>query len=426
MAKIKPFYAVTFNPQNISDLSTVVCPPYDVITSEEQEIYYKLSPYNLIRLILGKDTAEEDRYKSAARYFKEWLQQGILIQEKEPAIYFYNQIYQIKGERKNRLGFIALLKLDDDKNVIFPHESTRFEPKEDRYRLLKSVKANLSPIFVVFSDTARIIQRSAERYLKNNKPFIDIVDREGVRHQVWRISDKDTVDKIVLPLQDKQMFIADGHHRYEVALTFRDKMRKAGHLDPEADFNYIMAYFTNVEAKGLTILPIHRLVKYPRGFNFDDFRKELEKYFDLEEIKDKDKFFFLMQKAGERQNTLGMYKDNKFFLLRLKNLKVMDRILGLDRIKEYRNLDITIFNSLILKKMLGIDIEDKDKIYFSHKEEELIRQANDDKNSILFLFNPVKIEQLISVARQKECMPSKSTYFYPKVISGLVINKFNM
>ena len=426
MAKIRPFSAVTYNPEKVSDLSGVVCPPYDVISPEDQEMYHKLNPHNFIRLILGKDSPEEDRYKLAARLLKDWLDKGILTQGKDPAIYFYNQVYSIKGEKKNRIGFIALLKLEEDKNVVFPHENTRSEPKEDRFRLIKAVKANLSPIFVIFSDAARIIQRTSEKVLKSTQPVIDIVDKEGVEHQLWQITDKEALDKITSQMQDRQVFIADGHHRYEVAMNFREKMIKSGHLDPEADFNYVMAYFTNVEAKGLTVLPIHRLVRCLRGFNFEHFLVELEKYFDIEEIKEKNRFFFLLQKAGERQNTLGMYKDGKYYLLRLKNIKLLEKVADLNKPKEFRSLDIAILNSLILKKILGMDIEDKERIRFSHNEDELIRESEANKNSIVFLLNSIKVEQLISIARLRERMPSKSTYFYPKVISGLVINKFNI
>lgn len=425
MAVIKPFSAVTYSQEKIADLSSVVCPPYDVISSQAQEAYYKLHPYNMIRLILSKDTPEENKYKFSARCFKEWLKQGILVKEKEPAIYLYNQVYAIKGEKKNRLGFISLLRLDENKNIVFPHEATRIEPKEDRFRVMKAVKANLSPIFVLFSDAKRVIQRTWEGYFKH-RPFIDIVDRENVRHQLWKITDKDAVDRIVSSMRDRQIFIADGHHRYEVALRFQQEMRKIGGTDPEADYNYVMTYFTNIESRGLAVLPIHRIMKEAKGFNFDNFKNELAKYFDMEEIKDRIKFFFLMRKSGERQHTLGMYKDSKFYLLRLKNPKIIDTLGIAVKSREYVSLDISLLNILVIKRLLNLDIEDKERICFSHDEDELIKECDRSKNCIVFFLNPVRIEQLVSIAEQKECMPSKSTYFYPKVLSGLVINKFNV
>lgn len=425
MPKIRPFRALIYNQQNLKRLSALVCPPYDVISLSQQEHYHDLSPYNFIRILLGKDIPGEDKYRRAAALFKEWLGNDIFIQEQKPAIYFYSQQYNIKGQRKTRLGFIALLHLEDKNSSVFAHEHTKLAPKEDRLRLLKAVKANLSPIFVAFADKERIIQRIYQQHLQDKKPFIDIVDESKVNHQVWRVDSPEMIARIQASLKDKNIFIADGHHRYEVACAFRQEMKKkAGSITGEEDFNYIMSYFTNAESHDLTIFPVHRLVKLGPKFDMDDFKISLSEYFHLEEVKDKTRFFFLMEKGGRTENVLGMYKDKRFWLLRLKNIKILDKMIA-DKPKEYRSLDVSILNSLVLKNILGLNLEASEDILHSPDAGQFIERVDSIEGYIAFLLNPAKMSQVSSVALTGNRMPPKSTYFYPKVLSGLVINKFN-
>ena len=421
MAKIKPFSAFLYNQELIPDLSKVVCPPYDIIGSKAQEYYHAQSPYNIVHLILGKDIAGGNKYIRARQYLKQWMKDKIFIRDVKPAIYFYLQQYNIKGEKKTRLGFIALLSLDEKGSFIFPHEHTRIEPKEDRLKLLKAVKANLSPIFVLFRDEKRIIRRIYEEYILAKPPFIEILDDEKTLHRLWRIEDPKYLNMIQNQIDDQSIFIADGHHPYEVALLYRDQMSKRFN-DSSSDSDYIMAYFTNVESKGLLILPIHRFVKEV-ALEPLELQNRLKEYFDVEEIKDMVKFFFLMEKSGLRQPTLGLYKDKRFFLLRLRNIKVLDKIIT-DKPKEYRQLDVSILNYIILKKLLDKDPEDKEKVIFSPDTEALIQKVNNEKDTIAFFLNAVKVEQALAVAFKGERLPPKTTYFYPKVLSGLVINKF--
>lgn len=424
MTKIKPFKAIIYNPQKIGELSSVVCPPYDVISRQAQEHYHKLSPYNLVHILLGKDIPGDDKYQRAQHYFQDWLKDEILIRDLSPAIYFYSQQYCIKGEKKARFGFISLLHLGDKNASVFCHENTRVEPKEDRLRLLRRAKANLSPIFALFSDHKRIIQRILLEYIKAKEPFINIIDEEKINHKLWKIESPDTLKKIQENMEQENIFLADGHHRYEVACAYREEMcRKLGEITGEEDFNYILAYFTNLDSHGLTILPIHRLVNVGERADIDNFMAKLKSYFDIEPVKDKIKFFFMMEKAGRAEHVLGMYHDNKYRLLRLKNIKILDKLIS-DRPAEVRVLDVTILNYLILKDILGLDLEDRQKIAFSPDADEIIKKADTDSAYIGFLLNPVQIKQIVSIALKNERMPTKSTYFYPKVLSGLVINKF--
>ena len=422
MAKIKPFRAITYNQDAVKDLSTVVCPPYDVISTMAQRQLQEMSPYNLIHILLGKDIPGENKYKRSAGYFKDWLKNKILIQDERPAIYFYNQQYNLKGERRSRFGFIALLSLDSS---IFAHEHTRLEPKEDRLKLLKAAKANLSPIFVIFPDSNRIIQRTFNQEIINRKPFIDIVDKDKVAHQVWRIDSPEVFSRIQASMHKESIFIADGHHRYEVSCAYRDGMKKKlGALSGEESCNYLLAYFTNLDPRGLTIFPVHRLLKLDLPLELGELRVKLSAYFDVEEVKDGLKFFFLMEKGGQTEHVLGMYKDHRYWLLRLKNVKILDKIIA-EKPREYRSLDVCILNYIVLKNILGIELKDKDKFTFSPHADELIDSVDNNTSHIAFFLNPVKAEKIISLALKNERMPAKSTYFYPKVLSGLVINKFN-
>lgn len=424
MAEIKPFCPLHYNQEKIRDISKVVCPPYDIIDPQAQEYYHSLSPYNMVHLTLGEDIAGQDKYKRARQYLHQWIKDKILIPDKSPAIYFYLQQYNIDAESKTRLGFIALLRLDEEAGVVFPHEQTHIEPKEDRLRLLKAVKANLSPIFVLFRDDKRIIRHTYEKYILNKRPFIELTDNEKILHKVWRIDDPHFLNMIQARISDKDIFIADGHHRYEVAQMYRDQMRKKmGEGCEGQDFNYIMTYFTNVESRGLIILPVHRFVRKV-NLNLSDLKDMLEQYFDVEEIKDKVKFFFLMKKSGLRQPTLGLYKDRNFLLLRLKNIRILDKIIS-DRPKEYRSLDVAMLNYIVISRILKQDPQDKEKVIFNPNAEALIQNCNTEKDSLAFFLNPVRVEQMMSVASKGERLPPKSTYFYPKALSGLVINKFS-
>jgi len=423
MAKIKPFQAVSYNRDKIKDLSKVTCPPYDIISPLRQEYYHSLSPYNFIHIILGKDIPGEDKYERAGGYFRNWLKDKILVRDGCPAFYFYSQQYNLKGEKKVRLGFVGLLHLEDNNSSIFGHEHTRLEPKEDRLRILKEVRANLSPIFVLFNDNKRIIQTVYQQHVLGKEPFMHITDDEQVVHKLWRLDSEDVLSKIQAKMQDENIFIADGHHRYEVACAYRKQMKeKRPTITADEDFNYILTYFTNTQSQGLVVLPVHRLVRLNLGLDWQGFLLNLKDYFDVDEVKDKKRFLFLMQKAGFAEHVLGMYKDKRYWLLRLRNIRILDKLMA-DKPKVFRSLDVSVLNYIVLKKILGLNLEDKENITFSPHDEELIKEVDSDDKLVAFFLNPVKVEQIVSVALDGERMPPKTTYFYPKVLSGLVINK---
>lgn len=423
MTEIRPFSAVIYNQAKVKDLSRVVCPPYDVISPERQEQLFKKDPHNFIHILLNRAGASTDKYRKAAADFNDWLKKDILIKDKEPAVYYYSQHYKLRGENRVRSGFIALLRLREGTSSAFGHEHTHTEAKEDRMRLMSEVKANLSPIFVVFDDHKRIIQRMG-RNVGSQEPFIELRDEDGTLHQLWRITDPKHLAIMQEAMKEEHIFIADGHHRYEVACLYRDQMKKkAGSLTGEESCNYMLTYFTATHSRGQKIFPIHRLFKAHADFSIDAFRQKLNEYFYVEEIKDKRRFLFLMEKGGLTEHLIGIYRQKRFLLLRLRNLKLVEGLIS-EKPKEYRALDVAILNYVVFKNALGVDPDDKKLVRYVHDEEELFKEVDNDPDLMAFFLNPVKIDQIISVALTGEKMPPKSTYFYPKVLSGMVIHKF--
>jgi len=426
MSKTKAFKAVVYNPEAIGDFKQVVCPPYDVISSQAQDILAERSLHNFIHILLAKDSLVDDKYRRAGAIFQSWLKDRVLIRDEHPAVYFYSQQYIIRGEKKTRLGFISLLKLPDEKSAsVFGHENTHDAAKQDRFKLINQVKANLSPIFIIFLDKKRIIQRIFQKHLDAQEPFIEVIDDEKTAHKLWRLNNPDLLKTIESSLDNENMFIADGHHRYEVSCAYRDLMRDKlkDNFTGEEDFNYCLAYFTNTDYRGLSILPIHRLIKLDTRLDLNDFMVKAKEYFDIDQLKDRARFFFLMEKAGCAEHLLGLYKDKKYFLLRLKNVKILDKLIA-DKPKEYRTLDVAILNYLVFKNILKLDLNNLTAIKYSPDPDELMGQVDSDPLNAAFFLNPVKIQQIINIAISGNKMPPKSTYFYPKVLSGLVVNKF--
>jgi len=426
MAKVKSFKAFFYNKEKIGSFKEVVCPPYDVISSSLREKLFERSVYNFIHVLLSKDTPNEDKYNNAGNIFKQWLKDSVLVQDKSPAVYFYSQTYTIRGEKKTRLGFISLLKLGERTgSSVFGHENTHDAAKEDRFKLVKQVNANLSPIFVIFLDKQRIIQRIFQKHVAAKDSFIEVQDDEKTLHKLWRIDDPQAVSLVENSMNDENMFIADGHHRYEVSCAYRDMMREKlkNQYTGEEDFNYCLSYFTNTDPRGLSIMPIHRLLKLEENLDVNDFISKASEYFDVDQVKERGRFFFLMEKAGFTEHLIGFYKDKKYFLLRLKNVKILDKLIE-DKPKEYRVLDVAILNYLVLRNILKLDLSRLEGITYSPDPFEFMDAVDADPLKVAFFLNPVKIEQIINVALGGHKMPPKSTYFYPKVLSGLLINKF--
>ena len=444
MAKIIPFKGILYNKEKIRDMKDVVAPPYDVISPPEQEELYKRHENNVVRLILGKesdsDTPDNNRYTKAKDSFDSWQKNSILIKDAFPSIYVYSQEYHLgetEGfEKKRRLGFIALSKLENfGEGKIHPHENTLAKPKEDRLKLMQHCNANFSSIFGLFSDPSKRIDSVLKDYMRHS-PLYDLVDDAGMRHTLWAIRDNKVIQIITGVMSDKQVFIADGHHRYETAINYRNEMReKLPNFTGEELYNYVMMYFTNTNSEGLSILPIHRLVSNLSNFDKKKIIKKAGEFFNIEKLSlnesdektVKQKLFSDMKERGKKEHIFGMYLGNdEYLLLTLKDEDVLDRLITNSRHPSWKKLDVTILHTLLIEKVLGIsekNLAEQKNITYTISEDEAIKDVKAGKYQIALFLNPTKIEEVKDVATAGEKMPQKSTFFYPKLLTGLVMNK---
>src|SRR3989338_2674380 len=418
MTQIKPFQAVHYNPEKIKNISQVVCPPYDVISKEQQIRLHNASPYNFVHIDLGKDQPRDNdtdnRYTRAQKLYEDWIREGVLQQDQQPCIYFYKQEYRIVGQRYSRLGFIALMKLQEDGDAkIFPHENTHSAAKEDRFKLTSMLKSNLSPIFVVFSDKKKTAESIFAKHFEQQPPLFDVKDEDGVRHMMWRLDEPKYIREICDALEEQKFFIADGHHRYEVAQEYRKHRLKNRPKTDGSPFDYVMTYFTNMESKDLQIFPIHRVIKkMPKALDF------LEEYFRIDKIKVRDDLAVLLAKSGKNECTYDLYMRDGIKLLRLKNKALIDQNIR-EGSKDYRHLDATILKHFIFDK-LGIT---SDNITYVKDIQPAMAMVDHKEADASFILNPVQIQHMKAIALNGERMPPKTTYFYPKVLSGLTVYK---
>ncbi len=406
---VKSFKGITYNPGKVK-IENVVTPPYDVISKEQQEEFYKKDEYNIIRLILGKDSPEDNeknnRYIRARKTFEKWIAEKILIQDSKENIYYLEEEFVFNGKKIVRQGFIGILKLEEfEKGNIVPHERTLKGPKKDRFQLIKECRVNFSQIFGIFSDKELKINNILINNTENLEPFFNF-SFDNINYKFYKISDDDVIKEITEIMKNKKVFIADGHHRYETALMYRDYMRKKINAkdDEEYPFDYIMMYFCPMEEDGLLVLPTHRLIK---NVNVDeDFYKKAEKYFTIKKTSFKNIH-------NIEFGSFIFYNGKDYYLFTLK--------------EEYKcddKLDVEILEDLIFKKCLSItdeDISNKTKIDFIKDEKEGIELVKDGKFSGIFILHPPDIEKIRYISQTRGVLPQKSTYFYPKLLTGLVI-----
>ncbi len=441
MAIIYPFRAWRYNPASVR-LDDVVTQPYDKITPAMQQAYYQSSPYNLVRIILGLPElfdAErgESVYSRAARDFKAWREQEVLIQEKSPCVFAYAQQFKVPGSEvvKERRGFIALGKLHDYADqVVFRHEQTLSKPKSDRLNLLKAARAHFGQIFMLYSDPAGSVEKIL--YDGNGRPDAEVKDEYGVTHRLWRINDAATIRLLTTAMRDKKLIIADGHHRYETALGYA-KEHAAAHPDmvcAKAETNVsqlpqpaypeaaVMMTFVNMDSDGLVILPTHRVVHGLAGFDAAAFLKSAEPYFSVERFGAGDAADFLRKLSAETGTAFVAVTRAGAWLLRANADAVAAALAGVP--ERQRQLDLTQLHAVVLDKLLGLDAEkvrEQTNLRYLRDAAEAVDQVHRGDADVAFLTRPVSMEQLKEVAFAGEVMPQKSTDFYPKLLSGLAI-----
>lgn len=417
---IKPLNAIVYNQEKV-DINEVIAPPYDVITSTYQDELYKKSPYNIVRLILTKG---ENRYEDAKEFFQKWQEENILVHTDKPCIFYLIQKYTTPNGRKiERKGFIARNKIEKfETKVILPHEYTMGGPKEDRLKLTKACEANFSQIFLVYSDEQKIIENKILPKYLSQKPFIDATDDNGVENIVYLIDDEEDIKVFETTLKDKTALIADGHHRYETAMAYSEISQ-----DPEA--KYVMSYFTNADDENLIIFPTHRIItKFIEPYVL---LEAVKKYFNMEEFvfnstnkqKVKEQFLAAIEKSNEKVISVGLYMKNvnKFYLLKLKD-GMLDLVDAPDVLKK---LDLTVLHDLIITKELGYSKEEQmaqQGIKYIKQEFEAFDMIDSGKAEASFIMAYPKMKDIVDISSQGYRMPQKSTYFYPKLLSGIVIN----
>ena len=428
MPDIRPFCGIYYNPQKIEDIAKVVTEPYDVISPSQQAAYYKLHPYNIIRLILGKqkfaDTAKNNRYTRAKEYLADWLRKDILLCDGKESIYIYAQTFPSNNRKRTRTGFIVLLKLEDfAKNTILPHENTFSLAVQDRLKLLQETSANLSPIFAMFGDSQGKINKLLSRYKRDHQPYI-VIKKDKVLHRLWRMSEKRGIATIKKLLKGRQIFIADGHHRYEAALNYKIQMQKRKR-QPQglSSFNYVMTYLVATTDPGLTILPTHRVVRIKAHFLPQEFVRDLKRFFDIHSFSTSDKLFSYMQKKRGVAHIFGAYfGKNKFCGLTLKNARSINKFIDRKERGLHRDLSVMILHRLIIEQILNIVPMEKN-IYYTRDGQEVIKLVDAGIYQVGLFLQPTTVMQVKRVAKAGERMPHKSTYFYPKLLTGLAINK---
>jgi uncharacterized protein (DUF1015 family) len=430
MAEILPFRGILYNKKKVKNIENIVAPPYDVISPGMRDELYKAHSRNIVRIILGKelskDSKEDNKYTKAADFLKKWLKDHTLSKDKKPSIYIYGQEYLHKGKLKTRIGFVSLMKIEDpSSSLVLPHEHTFFKPKEDRLNLIRKTKANTSPIFCIFQDNSNIVTNIIGEYAANKGPIIDI-HFEGVGHKLWRMQDSTIIKKIKKELDKKQVFIADGHHRYEVALSFRDEMRRRLGGSRARKFDNVLVYFTNLTEENLTIFSTYRVIRNVGKGSWSHLKRRLAAYFNIEMIKDKNEMFEKLEN-NQTGHTFGVYfKNRQFYLLRLKGKSVLDEVIKVDKSREWKRLNVTVLHFLIFDHILHIErfSSNDENIVYTRDENYAIDLVDKGECDIAFFQLPTKVGQVQNIARGGDRMPHKSTYFYPKLLTGLVINKF--
>lgn len=429
MADIFPFQALRYDSNKVA-LASVVTQPYDKINPEMQDRYYTADPHNFVRVILGKSQAGDgdgaNVYTRAVAALQQWQAEQVLVRDAAPSIYLYTQTFKVPGDGSGasaeRRGFIALGQVEDyDQKVVFRHEQTLSKPKADRLNLLRATHAHCEQIFMVYSDPAGEIDLALRQ---NAPPTVEVADEYGVVHRMWAISDPAVTKAVQAKMADKKLIIADGHHRYETALNYRNERRGQSKIDLQAPYERMMMTYVNMDSPGLLILPTHRVVFGLEGFSIFDMVEKLRKHFDVEDIGSLDKVEAAMERlraAGQDRTAVLAATAHGGFLLRSGAGAPEKSFAGMS--KEQSALDVVQLHKLVLEETLGMseeDIRNQKYLRYVRDARETVDEVRQGANAA-FLINPVRMEQMREIAFAGGVLPQKSTDFYPKLLSGLTV-----
>jgi uncharacterized protein (DUF1015 family) len=443
MSIVAPFRGLTYNLDRVGDIERVVTPPYDVISEKEQEEYYQRDAHNVIRLILGKkkvgDSDWDNRYTRAADLFWRWESEEIVVRSQFPSLYLTSIAYRSPHakETKIRWGYIALVRIEENNSpVIRPHEKTFSFHREDRLKLMKASNAQFSPVFGLYEDRENVVFSKFKKTAES-PPMISFQDRDGHSYKMWEVSTRSVLESVAAEMSSKSIVIADGHHRYETARNFRNLMRaRYGLHHNERAYDFVMMYLTNIADKGLTILPSHRLLKSLPEAKIPHLPSAVRQWFDVSPFpfsannreKVKQAFTRALQECGRSTTAIGFCHagSRHFYLLRLK--PEVRAGISHDIHPSLAKLDVLVLSRLIFEGILGLesdDLNDENIIHYESDGDKALSSVFSGVYQMAFIVNPTKIEQILEVTGSSLLMPPKSTYFYPKVLSGLVFNKID-
>ncbi|HEY4711455.1 MAG TPA: DUF1015 domain-containing protein [Dehalococcoidia bacterium] len=425
--EVSPFRGIRYNQRIVGDLAQVLCPPYDVIALGQRKLYYEKSDYNAIRMESPAESLEptDDSYQRAAITFQQWLKQGVLQADRVSSFYLHDHHFDYSGEKRVRRGLIARVKLEPWGSGIYPHEETFSKAKSDRLQLMRACRASFSPLFSLYHDseqkTASILSRIAQE-----KPLMSLRTKRSnlldsnEAHTLWAITDLEVKRELSQFLSSQPIYIADGHHRYETALTYQQE-RTQGQSDgcklaTEA-FNYVMMELVDFSDPGLVVLPLHRLVRGITPSSLVRLGDRLRRFFVLESVPFKTGSWRLP--ADSCLGILGLQPGSLVILRRRQDIS-LEALMPGNRSRAYREFDVSILNHIILDKMLGLT--SKENVAYTVDVKEAYQQIKDGKYQLAFLLKPPQPEMVKAVADAQDRMPSKSTYFYPKLPAGLIIN----
>ena len=427
MAEIKPFRGMRYNTFLAGKIGELCCPPYDIISEEERLGYIAQNEYNVIRLELPKEG--EDVYKTAGEVLDMWRNTGVLVHETKPAVYIYEEEFNAYNKRSSVKGIIVRVKVEEfSKGVILPHEFTLSKAKADRFNLMKATNCNFSQIYALYMDEEHTTLKTIDR-LSDRKPDQKFTDNDHVTHKLWIITDEKVIEKLVNDFADRKLYIADGHHRYETALNYRNYCRENG-ISKEGDpQDYQMMYLVDMQHPGLVVFPTHRMVRDLESFDKDEVLKGCEEYFDITKFTSVGNINSELAKQYKQgKKAFGFYcGKGEWYLLVLKDIEVMAKVLP-DLSEASQQLDVSVLHSLILEKTMGIDKENMaNQINLTYTKffEEAIMKVDKGEFQCSFILNPTRVTEIRDVAAAGEKMPQKSTYFYPKMITGMVMNDLN-
>ncbi len=428
--KIKAFKALRYNEKKAGSLATLVSPPYDVINNDMQQMLYDRNTYNLVRVDLNRGVGNL-RYSAAAQNFKDWIANGVLTPDEKPAIYFHHQTFKLpNGSWVTRKGFFAVRRVEDfSEGGIKPHEKTLEGPKTDRLKLTKALQCQLSPVFSLYADPLKKID-TITKSIKEKTADVDFWTRENERHQMWIATDPAVCDAVEFILGSQPLFIADGHHRYETSINYRNELRK---IKPPGDgmehFNYVLMYFSSMNDDGLVILPIHRALHNIPNFNINTLLTQLQAHFDVKPLGSLENVTLLnkLEESGKASHSFALVtKDPKeSYLISLLKSKWNDLAISKTVPACLRGLDVTVLHRLVFEEILKISQEAQAKqenIIYWKDTGRAINETRAGACDVSFLLNATRITDMEHVAMDGEKMPQKSTYFYPKILSGLVMH----